>query len=115
MSGPRIEPWMTATDNASDNTAVRASVQWRHNKSGARLHMVRGEMWTYQAKEEEGGQVWGGKMGMRLRETWRGRGWGGGAGRAEWRMKLSSYTGDPRWQEKPGTKKKSKRAVSAYV
>ena len=29
--------------------------------------------------------------------------------RTEWRKKLISYTGDPRWRDKPGMKKKKKK------
>ena len=45
-------------------------------------------MWTYQGKEVDGGQSYGGKM--RVGEIIMGR---GGAGR---RNKIISYTGNPR-------------------
>ena len=52
-------------------------------------------MWTYQGKEEEGGQTCDGKMRVRdmteaeLNED-------NATNRAEWREKLTSYIGDPR-------------------
>ena len=51
-------------------------------------------MWTYQVKEEEGGQTQDGKT--RVRETQAGLKEDNATNRAEWRKKLISYTGDPK-------------------
>ena len=54
-------------------------------------------MWTYQLKEEEGGQTYDGKMCVNKRDmTQAGLKEDKATNRAEWRKKLISYTGDPR-------------------
>ena len=58
-------------------------------------------MWTHQGKEHEGGQTYDGKMS--LGEIWHSQGWKRTTQQTG--RKLFSYTGDPRWRDKPGMKK----------
>ena len=53
-------------------------------------------MWTYLGKEEEGGQIYGGKMRVREIMAEPGMKEDNTANRAAWMQKINSYTGDPR-------------------